>query len=99
MIGVGFFSLFFFAAAGFVILSVVSGFIRHGRLMNQITDQAFRQPRRAAKPGYSETPAADATENLSCQNCGAALDSQTEISPSGDFKCGYCDSWNNVRRS
>ena len=34
----------------------------------------------------------------SCDNCGASLDSETEISPSGDFKCRYCNSWSNVNR-
>ncbi len=33
----------------------------------------------------------------SCPGCGASLDGDADISPSGDVKCTYCNSWYNVR--
>lgn len=100
---VGIVSMFIFVVAGFVFFSVVSGFIRHGRLMNQMTDQVFRQARQSPESsplGPSETDGPEfSADRFECRKCGAALDSDTEISPSGDFKCDYCDSWNNVRQS
>ena len=34
--------------------------------------------------------------NYSCRNCGAGIGVDSEISPSGDVKCEYCNSWFNV---
>lgn len=100
---VGIVSMFIFVVAGFVFFSVVSGFIRHGRLMNQMTDQVFRQARQSSESGRADSFETEGPESradrFECRKCGAALDSDTEISPSGDFKCDYCDSWNNVRQS
>lgn len=31
-----------------------------------------------------------------CPSCGAALDKDADVSPHGDVKCGYCDTWFNV---
>ncbi len=33
-----------------------------------------------------------------CDNCGAKCTSASDISPSGDLKCEYCDTWFNVLR-
>ncbi|GAB5441145.1 MAG: hypothetical protein Fues2KO_14940 [Fuerstiella sp.] len=103
MVATGLISMFIFIVAGFVIFSVIAGFIRHGRLMNQMTDQVFQQARRPSESSQAQpaamNTAASTADGFACRKCGAALDSDTEISPSGDFKCDYCDSWNNVRQS
>lgn len=31
-----------------------------------------------------------------CPNCGAALGTEADVSPSGDVKCGYCERWFNI---
>ncbi len=31
-----------------------------------------------------------------CRHCGATLESGADVSPSGDVKCSYCDSWFNI---
>ncbi len=31
-----------------------------------------------------------------CDNCGASIGVDSDISPSGDVKCQYCNSWFNV---
>ena len=36
-------------------------------------------------------------KNYHCPSCGAALPSDADISPSGDVKCTYCNSWFNTR--
>jgi hypothetical protein len=33
-----------------------------------------------------------------CPRCGAPLGTDTDVSPSGDVKCRFCDSWFNVHR-
>ena len=32
----------------------------------------------------------------SCEHCGASIGTDSEISPSGDVKCEYCNSWFNI---
>ena len=34
-----------------------------------------------------------------CDNCGAKCTNASDISPSGDLKCEYCNSWFNVLRT
>ena len=34
-----------------------------------------------------------------CTNCGATLQGDAEVSPSGDVKCSYCERWFNIHRS
>ena len=34
-----------------------------------------------------------------CTNCGATLQGEAEVSPSGDVKCSYCERWFNIHRS
>ena len=47
-----------------------------------------------------DTPATSAGNSVGyvCPNCGAALDSQADVSPHGDVKCAYCDRWFNVHQ-
>ena len=83
----------------FVVFMVFRTFTRHRSFMNQIQDHVMDQVANDQRPpARAETPSASPTadRNYSCDKCGAAIDSDTEISPSGDFKCQYCDSWSNV---
>ena len=34
-----------------------------------------------------------------CDNCGAKCTNASDISPSGDLKCEYCNTWFNVLRA
>ena len=36
------------------------------------------------------------SKNYSCKSCGASLDKNVDVSPSGDVKCKYCNKWFNV---
>lgn len=94
---------------GTTVLTTV-GIFRHRSSMHRLMDDMLRhQQAKTAQPGTGDRPAdssdgpavgnsaaGDAAE-YRCQNCGAGLGAETEISPSGDFKCPYCRSWSNVR--
>ncbi|MEQ9408585.1 MAG: hypothetical protein RIK87_12695 [Fuerstiella sp.] len=86
--------------AVFVFISAIGTFLGHRRLMNRITDEVFRESQQSGESGSSRTPDGSAGPvDYSCAHCGASLSPDTEISPSGDFKCRYCNSWSNVQRS
>lgn len=91
--------LFIGVCAVFVFIGVISSFLGHRKLMNRMTDQVFRDATRDRSAGSVPDSAATLTPGqFSCSQCGAALGAETEISPSGDFKCPYCSSWSNVNR-
>ena len=91
--------IFIAICAIFVFGGVITTFIaamRHRNTINRMTQDVIDQ-----SPAKSPSPASETranSQNFSCQQCGAALNSETEISPSGDFKCGYCNSWSNVNK-
>lgn len=39
-----------------------------------------------------------ATNGYKCDNCGAGLPEGADVSPSGDFKCVYCNTWFNIHQ-
>lgn len=91
---IGVVALFVF---GGVFMTFLSAF-RHRGMIQQITDEALRQSRSQSSPQQQDTQrSSSAPSDYACDNCGAALGTRTEISPSGDFKCEYCDSWSNVK--
>jgi DNA-directed RNA polymerase subunit RPC12/RpoP len=54
-----------------------------GQSLDQSTDE-----------GTTVAPAA-----YTCPHCGATLGAGTEVSPHGDVKCSYCNSWFNIHSS
>jgi len=46
--------------------------------------------------GPSERDASSRPGSYSCHRCGAPMDPGTEVSPRGDVKCRYCNSWFNI---
>ena len=78
-----------------VILLLLFGRIFKGPGSGQF--QQFRSPDIPSRgvPGKQgdAPPAIDG-----CTNCGASLSTEVEISPSGDYKCPYCNSWSNVNQ-
>ena len=95
--------IFIIVVAGLVFFGAISTLLGHRKIMNQVTEQVFRQAR-DGQPGTAATAsstgmaasASPGSADYSCDNCGAALANDTEISPSGDFKCQYCNSWSNT---
>ena len=94
LIFIGVVALFVF---GGVFMTFLSAFRRRG-MIQQITDKALRQSRGQTSPQQPSTePQSSAPSDYACDHCGASLSTRTEISPSGDFKCEYCDSWSNIK--
>lgn len=90
--------IFILVVGAFVFFGVIQTFLRNRRMMDNVTDEIFRQARTRDRKvdSVSGNAASAPAGDYSCDNCGASLGSDTEISPSGDFKCQYCDSWSNV---
>ncbi len=50
--------------------------------------------RRIDDSGYSNS---NSTRfNYACPHCGAPIESGADVSPHGDSRCGFCDSWFNI---
>lgn len=47
-------------------------------------------------PGQIVRGRRSGARNYECPRCGATLGDQADVSPSGDAKCGHCDSWFNI---
>ncbi len=41
---------------------------------------------------------APSSDGYTCPNCGGGLQSDADVSPSGDVKCTFCDRWFNIHR-
>ena len=92
-------SIFIGVTAVIVFGGIITTFIttlRRGRGIHRRADELFRQ---TLNPGASVTPERQPQlrpPECKCTHCGASLGANTEISPSGDFKCQFCNSWSNV---
>ncbi|MDA3962676.1 MAG: hypothetical protein PF961_17970 [Planctomycetota bacterium] len=85
----------------------VSAFIAIGALRGPVLLRRAQQANRSAaqtqgtpahrSPAGTAASAPASNDCLGCPNCGAAVTSDDEISPSGDVKCRHCTSWFNVR--
>ena len=97
MIGISFslVTIFILVVGGLVFFGAISTLMGHRKITNQITDQVFRQAREQSRDDQTSESQVS-SDDYSCSKCGASLESGTEISPSGDFKCQYCNSWSNV---
>lgn len=101
--------LFFRVFGSFIALSfllVGAGFIagpslargQGGRLKGMMQDLA-ETARNTQRNGPAKTSGESPTEpkvGYDCPNCGAALGTDCDVSPSGDAKCGYCKRWFNI---
>ena len=72
----------------------LSRFVRHTHRFGPSTP-VDRASEVGDAPARSRDPS---SPDWGCPNCGAGLASDTEISPSGDVKCPFCDQWFSTRR-
>ena len=75
----------------FIVLTIVKTSKFQSRVFKRIEPSLFQQIDQADKPNrhYVKTR---------CDNCGAKCTNAADISPSGDLKCAYCNTWFNVLR-
>ncbi|MCA9083054.1 MAG: hypothetical protein KDA81_03315 [Planctomycetaceae bacterium] len=80
------------------------GIFRHRSSLHRVMEEVVRHQQaqttatRGSGPTLGDRDIGDASGlNCRCGNCGAALGTETEVSPSGDFKCPFCNTWSNVR--
>ena len=76
----------------FIFLTARRVFQFQSKVFDNIEPSLFKQIDQAEKPNkhYVKTR---------CDNCGAKCTNASEISPSGDLKCAYCNTWFNVLRT
>lgn len=67
---------------------------RIGQIQNRVFDQMEKQLDQAEETKSQSDD--HRPRNYECDQCGAALGDNSEISPSGDFKCTYCGKWSNI---
>ena len=53
-------------------------------------------PRHRSLRSAFRRPPVETPGSYVCPNCGATLAENVDVSPSGDVKCSYCNSWFNV---
>ncbi len=61
-----------------------------GSVARSIGEQAEQKDRSTEESG------AGARVSYTCQHCGAPLGEGVEVSPHGDVKCNYCNTWFNI---
>jgi len=91
------FNLIFLIFIVILLFSAVTIFTtmrRVGKFQNRIFDQVERELDRAEQDQQEES--SNRPRNYECNQCGAALGDNSDISPSGDFKCTYCGKWSNI---
>jgi len=76
----------------FIVFAARRIFRFQSRVFSSIEPSLFQQIDQADKPNkhYVKTR---------CDNCSAKCTNASDISPSGDLKCAYCDTWFNVLRT
>ncbi|MDB4679654.1 MAG: hypothetical protein P8M30_14215 [Planctomycetaceae bacterium] len=80
------------------VVSIIRGAIRIGRIQNKVWDAVEEQLDNPShrSPTEDPNPLDSRPHNYNCNQCGAALGDNADVSPSGDFKCTYCDKWSNI---
>lgn len=92
--------LFFRIFGSFIAIAFVAfgGAMLYGVITGRAMATAARPPSvPTGKPGPTAAP----TTGYQCPNCGAPLAQGADVSPMGDVKCPFCQTWFNVhgRRS
>lgn len=71
-------------------------FVTFRQSKTSLAERIMRQARQENQDSMADGRSCGERTGYNCSHCGAGLDSGTEISPSGDFKCAYCQNWSNV---
>ena len=76
----------------FILVAARKVFTFQSKVFNSIEPSLFQKIDQSDRPNkhYVKTR---------CDGCGAKCTNASDISPSGDLKCAYCNTWFNVLRS
>ena len=78
----------FVAIGGTLAYKSITGKSLQSRLQRVAPLQGARSPQPPTSTGAT----------YRCPRCGAPLGKEADVSPSGDVKCTFCDTWFNVHR-
>lgn len=69
-----------------------------GMLYSVVTGRGLMRgrPQGPAQAGAPPAPSAASAGGYDCPNCGAPLGKGADVSPMGDVKCTFCNTWFNV---
>lgn len=87
------FGLLFVVVFVFAAINIFKTSRRIGSFQDRIFDQIEKEIDRTEQQEISDH---NRPRNYNCDQCGAALGDNSEVSPSGDFKCTYCNKWSNI---
>jgi len=76
----------------FIATHIFRTFRRVGEMQDSILQSSAKQPSRE-EPAKLKTPAGDV---LRCKQCGAVVDSTSELSAEGAIRCNYCNTWTSI---
>ena len=98
MFGVSFglFGVIFLLMFVFVVFNIIRTFSRVHSMQNRVFDAVEKQldqPQNENDHRSERSP-----RDYNCDQCGAALGDNADVSPSGDFKCSYCGKWSNIHQ-
>jgi hypothetical protein len=95
MVDLGLFSIIFLIMFVVVAFGIFRTFGRVSRFQNRIFDHVEDQlNKRQTDDNDDRSP--HAPRDYHCDQCGAVLGDDADVSPSGDFKCTYCGKWSNI---
>lgn len=90
----GLFGVIFLIMFAIVAFSIFRTFGRVSRFQNRVFDAVEHQLDRQRDDNDDRSD--HAPRDYHCDQCGAVLGDNSDVSPSGDFKCTYCGKWSNI---
>lgn len=88
------FGVIFLIMVAVVAFNIFRTFGRVSRFQNRIFDQVEDQLNKQQSHNDDRSP--HGPRDYHCDQCGAVLGDDADVSPSGDFKCTYCGKWSNI---
>ncbi len=87
-----------FIAAAFVAIGGGSAFaiIVGGSAAQKLVKRSVNAAYESATDEENSETIQASPANYKCPQCGAPIESGSDVSPHGDARCGFCDSWFNI---
>ena len=93
--------LFFRVFASFIAIPFVAigGTLAYKSITGKSLPVRLPQPTAHTHGTDPTQPAPPAGAAYRCPRCGAPLGKEADVSPSGDAKCAFCNTWFNIHRA